>query len=234
MRGCLTILILAAIFVVAGTWFGGPPLASALVTGGLQSAGLDAAKLDVRVEANPPLRLALGQADRVEVDGTGVEWNGLRARTLDLTLADVDFLARTVRSTHGRLAGVELPKVDPPGSEATLEIDGPGDGATATITIDAATVEAMALAAFERELGVRPDSATLVAPNVVRVKARGATLDGRLAVQPDGSVAVSTPIGTATIVESDRSQPIRLTDVAVEDGGLVLTGTIDVEGLLRG
>ena len=49
------------------------------------------------------------------------------------------------------LTGVELPNVAPPGSTATIDIAGPGDAAAVTITIDGATVEAMAIEAFDTE-----------------------------------------------------------------------------------
>ena len=113
MRGCLGVLIIAAIFVVAGAWFGGPPVAGALVTTGLTTAGLQSDDLDVDVDADPPLKLALGQADSVTIDATDVEWDGLHADTLELVLLDVDFLARTAAQVSGRLTGVELPDVEP-------------------------------------------------------------------------------------------------------------------------
>jgi hypothetical protein len=234
VRGCLSVLILAAIFVVAGAWFGGPPIAEALVSTGLTASGLRSDDLHVEVEAEPPLTLALGRADRVNVDATDVEWNGLTADTLDLVLRDVDFLGRTAGETSGRMTGVELPNVDPPGSKATVEIDGPGDSATVTVTIDDATVEAMAIEAFEEKLGVRPSNAELSEPNVIRVQAGPVTAAGALTVGPDGSLGVATALGTVTVLEPSPSQPIRLASASVEGGDLVLTGTLDVGELLRG
>lgn len=232
MRGCLSVLVIAALFVVAGAWFGGPPVAEALVTSGLSASGLRSGDLDVTVEAAPPLTLALGRADRVLVDATDVDWNGLHAERLDLTLDDVDFLGRTAGQAQGLLSGVEL-NVEPPWSKATIEIDGPGDSATATITIDGRTASAMAVEAFEEELGVRPDSVSLRDPNVVRAQAGPVEVAGALTIGPGGSLDVSTSLGTVTIVPADPSQPIELTSVAVEDGSLVLTGTLDVGELLR-
>ena len=130
------------------------------------------------------------------------------------------------------MTGVELPNVDPPGSLATVEIAGPADDAIVTVTIDAETVEAMALAAFEAKLGVRPDSATLEEPNTIRVRAGAIQLAGTLEVAADGSIVVETPLGTVTVVDGDPPQPFQLTDVAVENGNLVLTGSIDVNDLM--
>ena len=55
-------------------------------------------------------------------------------------------------------------------------------------------------------------------------------MSGALGVTPDGDVTVSTPIGAVTIVGADPGQPVHLEDVEVQDGGLVLTGTLDVDG----
>jgi DUF2993 family protein len=232
VRGCLGVLILAAVFVVAGAWFGGPPIAETLVTTGLTSSGMRSDDLKVDVHAEPPLRLALGRADEIDVDGSDVEWNGLTADTLHLELNNVDFLGRSAAHVNGRLTGVELPNVDPPGSKATVDISGPGSSAVVTITIDDATVERMAAAAFEQKLGVRPTSTTLSEPNVIRFKAGPVQAAGALTIGPGGSLDVSTALGTVTVLEPSPSQPIHLTSVAVESGNLVLTGTFDVAELM--
>ena len=232
MRGCLSVVVIAALFLGVVAWFGGPPIASAVVTAGLTASGLDARQLDVEVKTDPPLEIAVGHADRVTIEADDVEWNGLRARALDLTLTDVDILGRSAASAEGRLTGAELPNVKPAGSLATVEVDGPADGATVTITIDGETVEAMAVDAFEARLGVRPNSATLVEPNSIRIRAGGLELTGDIRVSPDGDVEVAVPLGTVTVVDSDPSQPFQLTDAAVENGTLVLTGTIDLNDLM--
>jgi hypothetical protein len=233
MRGCLFVVLLAALFVLVGVWFGGPPLASAVVTSGLHASGLQADYLDVDVHSDPPLELAAGHADEVGIRGTHLEWNGLRAGSIDLTLNDVDLVSRTAGAAEGRLELVDLPNVDPPGSTGTVVIDGPADSAATTITIDGETIEAMALAAFETKLGVRPDRATLTEPNLVHVQAGAVELSGALVVGPDGSIGVATPLGVVPVIKPDPSGPVRLTGVGVQDGSLVLTGTLDVESLLQ-
>jgi hypothetical protein len=233
MRGCLSVLVLAALFIGVAAWFGGPTIAGALVTSGLAASGLDARRTDVRVEADPPIAVATGRADRVVVVADDVDWNGLEARSLDLTLEDVDLLGRRAATVEGRMIGVELPNVEPAGSLATVRIEGPADGATTTVTIDGGTFEAMAMAAFEERLGVEPDSATLEEPDVIRVRAGPVELAGSMEVAPDGSIEVDTPLGTVTVVGSNDSLPLTLTDVGVDNGALVLTGTFDLNDLLR-
>lgn len=232
MRGCLGVLIIAALFLGAVAWFGGPPIASAVVTAGLTASGFDARRMDVKVTADPPIEVGLGRADQVTIEADDVEWNGLRARALDLTLEDVDILGRRARSAEGRLTGAELPNVQPAGSLATVEIEGPADDATVTITIDRETVEAMAIEAFQARLGVRPNSANLEEPNQIRIRAGGLDLTGDIRVSPEGDVQVAVPIGSVTVVDSDPSQPFQLTDATVENGTLVLTGSIDLNDLM--
>jgi hypothetical protein len=234
VRGCLFVLILAAIFVVAGAWFGGPPIAGALVTTVLTGAGVHAEHLDVAVDSDPPLELALGRADSVVVHGTGVEWKGIQAQTLDLTLEDVDFPARTAAHVEGQMTGVELPNVSPPGSTATIDIAGPGDAATATITIDGPTFEAIASEAFNEKIGIRPTSVTLGEPNVLNIVAGPITASSVMTVAPDGSLSVATPIGNVTVLAANPARPFHLTDVAVQGGSLVLTATFGVGELLGG
>lgn len=67
-----------------------PSAAGGLVELGLTAAGLRAEHLVVRVEADPPLRILLGRADRVVVEGSGITWDGTTAASLALVAADVD------------------------------------------------------------------------------------------------------------------------------------------------
>lgn len=233
MRGCLGVLILAVVLVAAGVWFGGPPIAGRLVSIGLGSAGLRSDDLEVSVQADPPLELGLGHADRVVVTGTNVAWHGYRADALDLTLDDVDLLGRSAARTTGELTGVELPGAEPRGSRATVEIDGRGPSASVTMTIDRSTAESMAAAAFEQRTGIRPSNTTLSEPNVIRFRAGPVDASGAMTVDRDGSLGVATPQGRVVILGPGASDPIRLTGVEVVNDDLVLTGTVDVASLLR-
>src|SRR6476469_8677764 len=156
MRGCLSILILAIAFLAVGVWFGGPPLASTVIRSTLSSTGFASDTLDVEVTADPPLTLAIGRARTVAITATGVRWNGLRVATLALSLGSVDLVARTAATAEGPFGGVPL--------HGDVALSGSADAAQTTITVDAATVSAMALAAFEASYGVKPSSASLVAP----------------------------------------------------------------------
>jgi len=232
VRGCLGFLVLVIVLIVAGLWFGAPPIAAGLVRNALGSAGVRSDDLDVSIQANPPLELAIGHADRVVVTGTNVDWENYHADTLNLVLDGVDLLGRSAARTAGGLSGVELPGADPPGSTATVEIAGRGPSASVTITIDRSTAEAMAAAAFERETGIRPSSTTLSEPNMIRFKAGQIDGSGAITVGSDGSLGIATPRGRVIVLEPGLSQPIRLTDVAVTRNDLVLDGTVDIASLI--
>lgn len=234
MRGCLSVLLLAALFVLGALWFGGPPIASTVLEASLTSSGFTADELDVTVEATPPVRLVVGRADRVTIHAQGVRWNGLEAESMALELDDVDLFARSAGHTDGSFEGVEL---QGPGGEPVLvsiDLNGPAEAATTTVHVDRQTVERIAKAAFEAEFGIKADAVELVAPDAVRLTIAGQSVSGRLEVFGDGGLAVSSPLGPSlTLVASDPGLPLTLTGLSVVDGGLVLTGTLEVSSLIR-
>jgi hypothetical protein len=232
MRGCLSVLILAAVFLVAFTWFGAPPLAGVIVQAGLTGAGIQSDDLEVNVTADPPLALALGRADRVAISGTDVRWNDVRAGSLNLAFDDVDFLARTAESAFGSLEGVAFEDAD--GNEAlgSVAFDGPADAADTAIRLPVATVQDMAARAIEREFGTAPEDVQLVGPNIMRIRTPAGTLDGTLEIGAGGALVVRSSLGTSRLVTPDASLPLRLTDVEVVGGELELSGTTDLTSLL--
>jgi hypothetical protein len=233
MRGCLSVIVLAVVFLTVAIWFGGPPLASAVVTSTLTGSGFASDTLDVEVSADPPLTLAIGRASSISIAATGVTWNNLKLDSLSLNLSSVDLIARTATSVDGRLGGVTFSGTGGQPIVADVELSGPADAARATITVDAVSVTTMALAAFDAEFGVKPSSATLVAPDIIQVKVGGLTLNGHLSVARDGAIVATANGSTTRILAPDPSLPVRLTGLAVTPTALELRGTIDVSSLLR-
>jgi hypothetical protein len=233
MRGCLWILVLAASLLGATVWFGGPPLAAAVVRTSLGGSGLVADRLDVTVSADPPLTLALGRASSVTIVASGVTWNDVRLDSLDLTLGSVDLVARTAATVAGHFGGVQLSGRGGARVTADVELSGPAGAARTTIGIDAASFDTLALGAFEAEFGVRPSSVQLAEPDVVNVALGGLTVSGRLAVATDGSIVTEANGATVRLVAADQSLPLRLSGLAVVGDGLELTGAMDVSSLLR-
>lgn len=234
MRGCLFVLVFAAIVVSTVAWFGAPVLTSTVITAALENGGYHAVSSTVSVTSDPPPKLLLGRADRVEIAGTDVDFRTFHAATLDLVLTDVDVVNRTAARIEGRITGAELKTADDEPTTADVDIDGAADAAAAVIVVDAATVDRVVKAAFERRFGVAVTSTELVAPDTLRIRSVGATVEGRLVVDASGAIALSTPLGSAGILSLDPSFPLRLRSVTAVGGDLRIDATLDAEALLGG
>lgn len=234
MRGCLSVLVLAALFALGALWFGGPPIASTVLEATLTSGGFTADELDVTVETALPPRLVLGRADRVTIQARGVKWNGLEAESMALEMNDVDLFARSAGQTDGSFDGVVLLGPDDEPVVVSIDLNGPAEAATTTVRVDRQTVERIAKAAFEAEFGIKADAFELVPPNTIRMTVAGQSVSGRLEVFSDSGLTASSPLGpSVTLVAPEPSLPLTLTGLSVTGGGLVLTGTLDVNRLIR-
>jgi hypothetical protein len=234
MRGCLFILVLAAGVIGAVAWFGSPVLASVVIDSALRGAGYEAATSTVTATADPPPKLLTGRADRVRIQGSDVDFRTFHAANLDLVLTGVDLLGRSAATIRGRIDGAELRTSDGVDAVADVTIDGPGDGAAAAIVVAGDVIERLVRAGFQREFGIEVGEVRLVEPDVLRVSARGTTLEGRLEIDDEGALALSTPLGSSTLLRFDSSFPLRLRSVSADDGDLQVTGTLDAADLLGG
>jgi hypothetical protein len=234
MRGCLFILVLAAAVLAGAAWFGSPILASTIISTALQNAGYQAASSTVTASSNPPPKLLLGRADRVEIAGTDVSFRTFHAASLDLVLTDVDVIGHTAGHITGKVTGAEMATTGGETTSADIAIDGAAGAADAVIVVDAATVERVVKATFQQKLGVAVSKAELVAPDRLRISVPGATVEGQLIVDSSGAIAFSTPLGSAPILSLDSSFPLRLRSVGVEAGNLRIGAVLDAESLLGG
>ena len=235
MRGCLFVLVLAAALVAAAAWFGAPPLVSTVIGSILDGTGYRAASSTITATADPPVRLLIGHADRVTIDGRDVTWRTFRAARLGLTLDDVDLFGRTAGTIQGTITGAELQSNDagaPP--TADVAIDGSGATAHATIRVAGAAVDRLVRARFASAYQVAVTSTALVAPNTLSVVAPGATVEGRLTIDADGALVLVTRLGSAEVFAFDPSFPLRLTAVRIVGPDLELDGTLDADALLGG
>jgi hypothetical protein len=234
MRGCLFVLALAAAVLAAVAWFGSPILASALISTALENAGYHAASTTITATSNPPPRLLLGRADRVEIVGTDVDFRTFHAASLDVVLTDVDVVGRTAARISGRISGAELSTAGGEATSADVDIDGPAGAADARIVIDAATVDRVVRSTFQQKFGVAVSTTDLVAPDTLRITALGTTVQGRLLVDANGAIAFSSPLGSSPILSLDPSFPLRLRAVRIDAGNLRIDATLDAEQLLGG
>jgi hypothetical protein len=234
MRGCLFVLIFAAAVVSVVAWFGAPVLASSVIAASLQNGGFHAATSTVSATSNPPPKLLLGRADRVEIRGTDVDFRTFHAAGLDLVLRDVDLLGRRAGAISGRIDGAQLTTGEGATTSADVSVDGPADAAAARILVDAAAVDAAVKGALKAKFGVTATSTALVAPDVLRIAVRGASVQGRLVIDDSGAIALSTPLGSSVILRLDPSFPLALKSVHVVDGNLEVLATLDAQALLGG
>jgi DUF2993 family protein len=234
VRGCLFVLIAAAVLVALLAWFASPLLASAAIGLALQNGGFTATTQTVTATSDPPPKLLLGRADRVEIRASGVAFRTFHAQSLDLVLTDVDVLNRTAATITGSVDAASVTTADGVPTQADLRIDGSATAAATEIVVSAATVDRVVRATFADEVGVAITRTELVAPDVLRIVTPAATLEGRLVIDPNGAVALSTRLGSSPILSLDRSFPLRLESVRVTDGDLVITGRLDATSLLGG
>jgi hypothetical protein len=234
MRGCLFVLILAAIVLSAVAWFGSPVLASTVIAAALESGGYHAASSTVTATSDPPPKLLLGRADRVEITGSDVDFRTFHAATVHLVLTDVDVVARTADRISGRITAAELRTADGAATTADVDIDGDAGAAAATILVDAATVDRVVKATLQERFGVAVTETQLVAPDTLRIASAGATIEGRLVIDDSGAIALATSLGSAPILSLDPSFPLRLRSLTAVGGDLRIDATFDAESLLRG
>jgi len=234
MRGCLFVLVLAVIILSTAAWFGSPILASTVISGALDNAGYHAESSTVTATSDPPLKLLLGRADRVEIAGTGVDFRTFHAASLDLVLTDVDVLGHTAGRISGRIDGAEMTTTAGETTTADVTIDGVARAADALIVVDAATVRRVVTGTFQQKFGVAVSSVKLIAPATLRITAPGANVEGRVLVDADGAIAFSTSLGSSPILNLDPSFPLRFRSVRVDGGDLRIDAVLDTASLLGG
>ena len=234
MRGCLFVLVLAAAALGGFAWFGSPVLASTVIASALENAGYHAASSTVTATSDPPPKLLLGRADRVEIVGADVDFRTFHAASLDLVLADVDVLGRTAGRINGRITGAEMTTAGGETTTADVDIEGTAGAADATIVVDGATVARVVKATFQQKFGVAVTKTELIAPDKLRITAPGATVAGQLLVDSSGAIAFSTSLGSAPILSLDSSFPLRFRSVRIDGGNLRIEAVLDAESLLGG
>ena len=233
MRGCLSVLILAVGFLVAGTWLAGPAVAGFIVESGLSSAGFNGTNTSVKVTTDPPFEVITGHADQVEIDSDDATIDRFTAGNVQLGLTDANLLNRTFERVDGTLEDVTLEG----SGDASLEADRVelrGDPSEADMTIRV-TSEALGTAAtelFRQQLGVDVDEVTFEAPDKVLFTAGSTTIAGQFVIHEGGlSMNVNLP-GAQRIDLVEASRGFRLTNVGIDDDGMTLDGVLDVERLL--
>jgi hypothetical protein len=229
MRGCLSVLVLAAIFVVAGAWFGGQLLAAGIVRSALDASSFEGRNTTVQVVADPPIEVLLGRADEVRVGSDDASLEGLAAVRLDVTLSGIDLVGRTFDHLAGTLDDVTIRGEDGGRTRATtVALAGPPDDVEAIVRIAPSAVDDLVAAAIEREIGFSVGSVSLRAPDTLVFSAGPLEATGRLVVEADGSLFLAAELpGNPRIAILDAGAPLVFDSVAIGED-LVLVGSLDL------
>lgn len=235
MRGCLFTLALAAVLVFVVVNLGLPAVAAGVLTGAVTAAGFQAPDTVITVSSDPTTELLTLHADRVHLTATNATFRELAIGGVDVTLTDVNGIARTAGSVDGTLTDVAVSGL-PTGPMSLKEIDlaGGGDAITATAVVANADAEALVSDAVQRASGTRPTSVTLASPDLVTVVVAGAKVSGHFLVTATGDLAVKIDdgpgAGTQTVLlKGGQDLPITLTKVSIGSAGnLRLTGTLSI------
>jgi hypothetical protein len=237
VRGCLFVLVTGALVVALIVVVGLPAFADGVLTAGVRAAGLEASDTTVTVTADPPTDLLALHADRVRVRATQATFRGLEIGALDVTFEDVGLVDRTARTVDGRLADVMVRNVGAKSlALGEITLSGGGSAVVATATLAAGDARTLIVDGVASDLGGRPSSVVLSAPDRVTVGV-GIPVEGRFLVDGSGSLLVRVLDGPAAgqeivLLRGGEDLPIRLTSVTVTAaGGLRLVGELTV-GLL--
>jgi hypothetical protein len=229
VRGCLSVLVLAAAFVLGGAWFGGPLLAAGIVRSALEASDFEGRNTSVQVVADPPIEVLLGRADEVRIGSDDASIEGLGAVRLDVTLTGVDLVGRRFERLAGTLDDVTIRSEDGGRTRATtVALAGPPDEVEAIVRIAPSSVDELVAAAIEREIGFSVGSVSLRAPNSLVFSAGPLEATGRLVVEADGSLSLAADLpGNPRIAILDAGSPLVFESVAIDED-LVLVGSLDL------
>jgi hypothetical protein len=234
VRGCASVLILAAAFVVAGAWFGGPLLAETLVGGALGAAGFEAREQTIDATADPPIEVLAGTVDRVDIDARDARFGDLEAERMAVALFGVDLVTRTFATIEGDLTDVTLRTPDGGASTASrVELIGEPENVRATVHLSPQLVSDLVARALERQLGFSVGETTLEAPDQVAFTAGPARVTARFLIEADGGLwlAVDAP-GNPRVQLLAAGDPLTFREVTVGEE-VILVGTLDLARELR-
>ncbi|HEU4672162.1 MAG TPA: hypothetical protein VFS32_04620 [Candidatus Limnocylindrales bacterium] len=236
MRGCLSFLVFAALLIGLALWFALPPAAAGLVGITLSAAGFDGRDTRVAVEAEPPLELLSGHADRLTIASSDVRTGSLTAASFDLDLRDLDLLARSARATSGTLSDVTV--TDASGGSLRIrriDIAGPTARARATLVVDEAEIARRVLEAVS-SAGLAVTSVSVDPPDGLVVEALGRRVRAGLSVGTAGVIELTLPaLGPVPIVAPPPNLGATFDSVTVAaDHSVVIDATMDLRSILGG
>ena len=223
---------LVGALVAIALWLGGPSIAGGLIEGSLASAGFRGESTSVEVDTDEPWDVLGGRADRITIRAQDATIDQLQAERLQLVLTDADLSGRSFGQVDGRLEGVTLQAADGTAVHAaSVDISGPPGEVRASIRIDAAEIERLALAEVQRQTGTEIGSTSIREPDIVSFTVLVFTVEGRFVVESDGALGLAVALPGNPQVRLIADPSIRFDSVQVTDGQLVLGGILSLPAL---
>jgi hypothetical protein len=217
-------------------WVGLPVAASTLAGVAVGAAGLHGDTVSVSVNADPPFKLLLLEADTLRVQSGPSSWRGVTFGQLDLTFTELR-LGTGPGTVEGHIDRVEFP--DTRGGTlraATVLVSGAAATPDVRVEFPAADIRSLIGRALPAELSAVSTLIELVPPDQVRLHTALGDIvahlvlgqDGRLDLVLGGPGVVSA---TIAILEPGATLPLQLTSVEVDGGNVVLRGTVDARSI---
>lgn len=230
MGGFLRFVAWFAVLVAGFVLVGLPLLVGPLLTSTVRDMGVRADTIDVSVALFDP-GLILGRSRQVTIDATNVDMAPATIGSFHLGLGNVDYFERSFESVTGELSDVRLVMGNDTVSAASATVSGTADAATVTAHFYAHEVaRLLTVAAAHNGLTLQDVAVT---NSGVRVTLHGIEADARLLVR-GGALLIDPGLGgPQVLLQPKPSDPWRLTDVWFSEGGMNLSGTVDVASIAR-
>jgi len=219
-------VLLVAGFVLAGL----PLLVGPLLAGTVRDMGVRADTVNVSVALFDP-GLVLGRSRQVTIDATNVDMAPATIGSFHLDLGNVGYFERTFESVSGELTDVRFMMGTDSVRAASATLTGTADAATVTARF-AADQAARLLTIAAAHNGLTLQDVT-VTPSGVRVTVHGIEADARLLVRGGALLFDPGEGGPQVLLQPKPSDPWQLSDVWFSEGGMNLSGTVDVAAIAR-
>jgi hypothetical protein len=229
-------LIVTLALAGAVLWVALPVAASTVASVAVGAAGLRGDDVSVSVGADPPLKLLLLEADTLRIQSGPSSWRGVTFGKLHLTFTGLR-LGAGPGTVEGRLDRVEFPDTRGGVLRAeTVLVSGAAATPDVRVQFPAADIQSLVGRALPADLAAVATLIELVPPDQVRIHSALGDIVGRLLLGPDGHLVLvlNVPgVGSATIaiLEPGSALPLQLTSVELDDGSLVLRGTVDAHSI---
>jgi len=227
--GFLRFLAFFAMLVAAFVLIVLPIGLSPILTQAARDMGLRSDNLSVTLALFDPL-IVLGHSRSVHLTAADVDLSPATAGSLELTLGDVSFFDRTWRTVDGEMTDLSLATGGQTFTVDSVRVTGPAEAANATARLTAEEAEALIRYSAQRQ-GLQLDQVA-VNDQGVHVKTHGVSADAQLQVRGGALVLLlGSGLPAVPLIQPAPSDPWRLDEAWISDGGVNVRGTVDTTQL---